>query len=146
MSRIKTFRGKLADASFSTIHLAGGESAEGYRIVKLELMPEEPGGTTSESVVQIFTVPQTVASPTMDFTDDTLLAAAFMATSDSHVYPVKDIVIFDHDVVNQDLYITHQNTGGTTAPVNYYLELEQIKMSKGEEAVVNFKAALLHGE
>ena len=109
-------------------------------------MPEEPGGTTSESVVQIFTVPQTVASPTMDFTDDTLLAAAFMATSDSHVYPVKDIVIFDHDVVNQDLYITHQNTGGTTAPVNYYLELEQIKMSKGEEAVVNFKAALLHGE
>ena len=146
MSKIKTFRGKIADGDFETIHLSGGEIGDGFKIVKLELMPNEPGGTTSESVVQIFTVPQSAAVATIDFSDDTLLAAAFMATSDSHVYPVKDITIFDQEVINQDLYLTHQNTGGTTAPVNYYIELEQVKMTDAESAVVNYKAALLHGE
>ena len=53
--------------------------------------------------------------------------------------------MFDHEVVNQDLYIAA--SGPTFAsPMNYYIEMEQVTMSKGEQAVVNFSAALLHGE
>ena len=56
-----------------------------------------------------------------------------------------DVIIDREAIVNQDIYVTAADAGGATTPVNYYLELEQVTMTKNEQAVVNFAAALLHG-
>jgi hypothetical protein len=140
MSRRVTFRGLIADAGIDTVSLHTINGAKGYRIVRFDLMPYEPGGSTQESVVKIYSVPQTgTPDAIMDFSDQTLLGAAFMALSDSHVYPVKDIVFFDNETFNQDIYITHQNTGGTTTAINYYIELEQVALDLNENTVATLK-------
>jgi|TARA_R110002072_G_scaffold285240_1_gene449842 hypothetical protein len=140
MSTIRSFRGLIADATQDPVSLHTINGSQGYRIVRFDLMPYEPGGSTQESVVKIFSVPQTgTPTATMDFSDQTLLGAAFMALSDSHVYPVKDIVFFDKMVFNQDIYITHQNTGGTTTPINYYIELELVTLDLNENTVATLK-------
>tara|TARA_B100001250_G_scaffold174247_1_gene149878 strand:- start:1210 stop:1665 length:456 start_codon:yes stop_codon:yes gene_type:complete len=138
--KVKSFRGKIADAGIVTIRLGTNNGLTGYRIRKFELMPYEPGGTTTESVVKLHTSTQTgTPTATIDFDDPTLLATAFMALSDSHVYPVKDIVIFDNTTFNQDIHVTHQNTGGTTAAINYYIELEAVKLDLNEATVATLK-------
>ena len=74
---IKSFRGKIANAAVDTISLHTNNGSTGYRIVKFSIMPEAPTGTSYENVVKIFTIRQT-ANATMNFSDNTLLAAAFI--------------------------------------------------------------------
>ena len=140
MSRTISYRGLLADGEQETIALGTINGMKGYRIVKFDLMPNEPGGSTQESVVKIYKTEQTgTPDALIDFSDNRLIGAAFMALSDSHVYPVKDIVVFDNEKFNQDIYITHQNTGGTTTPINYYIELEQMSLDLSEQTVATLK-------
>jgi hypothetical protein len=151
MSKIKTFRGLLEDQEQRKIHLSGGEDDKGFKIHKLQIIPNDmgtAGGDAASYVVKIFSTEQTIgATPgeIIDFDDDTLLAAATFErhTSGGTATPV--IIVFDQTVVNQDIYINlHDAQSGKGC--NYYLELEEVTMGKGEQAVVNFSAALLHGE
>ena len=143
---IKTFRDKLTDGEQTRIPLAGGDPDTGYRVVKLIIMPEDPGTTDFEHTIKIFKVKQTTATADIDFADETILAAAFTEGNNSSNYIGQPLVaFFDNEIVNQDIYVTHVDAKGSLA-CNYYLELEEVKMPKSEQAVVNFKAALLHGE
>ena len=40
---------------------------------------------------------------------------------------------------NQDIYITHTNLHADAGPVNYYIELEQIKLDLNENTVATLK-------
>jgi len=141
---IKTFRGKLEDGGQDQIYLAGDQPGDGYRILKFQLMPSAPGVSTQEIVGKIWKRKQTTVNGAVDFNDTTLLAAAiFTQSADS--FNSFQSVIFDNTIVNQDIYVTiddSQNAAGA----NYYIELEQVIMPKGEQAVVNFNAALIHGD
>lgn len=142
--KIKTFRGKLADEGIDRIYLAGDEPGDGYRIKKFECMAD--GFGNSEMVIKIYTTKQTTASSSIDFTEGDLLAACMISQSSSgEANPEDTTIIFDSVSFNQDIYITAA-TSSSADPTNYHIELEQIKMSNGEQAVVNFNAALLHGE
>ena len=149
MGRIKSFRGKLDPTNQleaqNQIYLAGGESDTGYRVVKFDIMPVSPDGS-HESVVKLFKKKQSVIDMTIDFTDDSLIAAAWYAfegsgSGDATGYLTQ---FFDSQVINQDLFVTC--AGGQSKLMNYYIEVEEFKMSGSEQAVVNFNAALLHGE
>ena len=146
---IKTFRGLLTDSApgyQNRIRLAGGKLEDGYRIVKFELMTNTPGTVDhAEHIVKVFSKSQKVIDGTVDFTDPDLLAAGvtFNRTDASAYYPTNN-VIFDHVIINQDIYITHFEAINALS-CNYYLELEQVKMSGPEAAAVNFRAALVHG-
>ena len=141
---IKTFRGKLEDGEQDQIYLQGGDPAQGYKVVKFEVIGPD-GNTNIEAVLQIYLVQQAAAATTINFGDDTLLAAAiYNDVTDPH-YLAGTHVVFDNIVFNQDIYITskcHDNVGA----MNYYIELKQVTMPGAEQAVVNFKAALLHGD
>ena len=77
--------------------------------------------------------------------DSTLLAAAVIQQSVSTQGGFIDTVIFDKETVNQDIFIMHdEKSAGAGNAVNYYIELEEVRMSDGESAVVNFNAALEH--
>ena len=146
MSRMKTFRGKLAEGNQDKIHLAGGDESNGYRIKSFKIISDEPMAAAVEAVVKIYSISQASATAGVDFSDDTIIGVATYSETDSLNYPLTQIIIFDHEVFNQDIFVTYKSASSSSASMNYYLELEQIEMPKGEQAVVNFKAALLHSE
>tara|TARA_Y100000004_G_scaffold191407_1_gene250167 strand:- start:53 stop:502 length:450 start_codon:yes stop_codon:yes gene_type:complete len=137
---IKSFRGKLADEATETIVLHTNNGSIGYRIKKFELMLNTPGASTQESIVKIFSIPQ-YGSPdgVIDFSDNTLLAAGYYEyNSGSSVITTPYQIVFDSEIFNQDIYITHKDLEAGES-INYYIELEQIKLDLNENTVATLK-------
>lgn len=138
---VKSFRGLIADGGIDTISLHTNDGSTGYRIVKFQLMGHNPGDNSLgsyEHVVQIFKVPQSSASATIDFSNQTLLAAGLCFGNTSPQFNDTTSILFDNEVFNQDIYITHVDEDAAT-PVNYYIELEQIKLDLNENTVATLK-------
>ena len=125
-----------------TIPLSTNNGSTGYKIKKLQTIQQDPG-TSTEHVVKIYSIPQTVSSvdDKIDFSDNTLLAVAYLhsgpAASSSTV--ANEVIIFDNMTFNQDIYVCHENSHGDNGPVNYYIELEQIKLDLNENTVATLK-------
>jgi len=142
---IKTFRGKIGDGEQDTIVLHTNDGSTGYRLVKFELFPGQPGQVSYESTVQIWKEEQTAPSTSavvVDFSDQRLLAAAYYGQySTISAAQQAQVVAFDQEIFNQDIYITHTNVEGSGAayPMNYYIELEQIKLDLNANTVATLK-------
>ena len=136
---IKTFRGKIADATIDPITLHTNNGAIGYRIKKFQLFPSDPTAD-NENIVQIYSISQgTTTGTAVDFSDQTLLGVAMWSNSStSYLYSDDGIVIFDNMIFNQDIYITHMDIAGSQAN-NYYIELEQIKLDLNENTIATLK-------
>jgi len=136
---IKTFRGLISDGAQDTIVLHTIDGSIGYRITKFQLLAAEPGDSNAESVCKIYKVPQTTVDGKIDFSDQTLLAAGHASNSGStYTYPPTETIIFDQEIFNQDIYITHEDSAGSIR-LNYYIELEQIKLDLNENTVATLK-------
>ena len=137
---IKSFRGKLADLKSETISLHTNNGSTGYKIKRFELMSTQPGAVDGEHVVQIFSIPKTDTSlyDNVDFSDQTLLATGYISTDTSEVNADTRTIIFDTMTFNQDIYVTHADVKGSL-PVNYHIELEQVKLSLDENTVATLK-------
>jgi len=137
---IKTFRGLIADGAQDTITLHTNDGSTGYRITKFQLISNSPVNDDTESIVKIFKVKQTGA-PTaqIDFSDNTLLAAGVWSNDAvTQTYTSFTSIIFDQEIFNQDIYVTHsdQQTGQAC---NYYIELEQMTLASDENTVATLK-------
>jgi len=135
---IKTFRGLMADNTQDTIALHTNNGEMGYRIVNFQLFPATPGTTNFENVVKIYKISQSSISGTVDFSDNTLLAVGSLMGRGSSPVEQKLNVIFDQEVFNQDIYITHTDAD-TGEACNYYIELEQFKLDLNENTVATLK-------
>ena len=135
---IKTFRGLLADGATTKIRLSTNNGLTGYEIKKLQIIHDEPGEQHAEHTVKVFTVKPSAANNTINFDDPTLIAVAYLAENADNAYPVSQVIIMDHVKVNQDLYVTHEDTVGSRA-CNFYVELEQIKLDRNEATVATLK-------
>ena len=138
---IKSFKGKLADGGQNTIVLHTNDGTTGYKIVKFEILPVLPATVTGEHVVQIFKIEQTTVptvDPIIDFSDNTLLGSAIMGNGTNFQFSIPGAVVFDNEIFNQDIYITHTDAHAT-GECNYYLELEQIKLDLNENTVATLK-------
>jgi len=135
---IKTFRGLLADGGQDRIRLSTKKGKIGYKIVKLEIMPNEPAVDQHESTVKLFKVKQSVVDAKVDFSDGNLLAASLWNSGNAQggqdAIWVPLSTIFEQEIFNQDVYITHSETDGSN-PINYYLELETMVMTDNQAAV-----------
>jgi len=140
---IKTFRGLIADGVQDTIVLHTNDGSTGYRIVKFNIISNTPGASADESTVSIWKVKQasvSAAANDIDFSDNTLLGVGYWAGASSSGSPFNQVVIFDSEIFNQDIYITHNNVAaGTAIPCNYYLELEQMTLDLSENTVATLK-------
>ena len=59
---IKTFRGLLADGDVQEINLRTNTGKIGYKIKRFDIITQLPGTTSYESIVKIYTIPQTSAT------------------------------------------------------------------------------------
>ena len=127
---VKTFRGQLTDSSPGNqqrIRLQTIKGKVGYRIVKFQLMGVTPGTVSQESVVKIFKEEQTTIDGVVDFTDSGMLAVAIWFNKASVDFAVSHHIVFDNEIFNQDIYITHLDADSANG-CNYYLELEVIPL------------------
>lgn len=137
---IKSFRGLIIDGGSDTIALHTNNGLTGYRVIKFELFPYKPAWAEFESLVQIFKVlPTTIATTEAltDFSSQELLAAALFSNT-AATAAASTVTIFDNDIVNQDIYVTHTQQSGNE-PINYYIELEQFKLDMNESTVATLK-------
>jgi len=141
MSKIKTYRGLLTDGVQQKINLKTNTGKMGYRIVKFQVMPQNPGTSDYEHVVQIFTIPKT--DPTVygdiDFSDQNLLGVAFTKGDTSQGNPYDTAVIFDNVIFNQDIFVTHADVKGALG-ANYHIELEQVKLNDNESTMATLQS------
>ena len=134
---IKSFRGKMIDGAIDQISLHTNDGSTGYRIKKVQCVPENPGTTNTEHVFKIYKIPQTAVTGSIDFSDNTLLASVYLSSRDDR-YGGDNIIVFDNEVFNQDIYLTHDDTNNAGA-VNYYIELEQVKLDLNENTVATLE-------
>ena len=125
---IKTFKGLLADGGEDRIRLQTIQGKVGYRIVKFQVIGDSPVLENQESVVKIYAVADKTVAATVDFSDPDLLAVGVWTShSTATNYPEDMTIIFDQEMVNQDIYISQTDPGGRAC--NYYLELEAIPLT-----------------
>ena len=142
MSKILSYRGLLADGGQDEILLSTKKGEKGYRIIKLELMPYDFGTATAEqeSVVQVYKTEQSGVTQIIDFSDNRTLGASIINNAaNAYAYPTVLTTVFDNEIFNQDIYITHKNNHADVAPCNYYLELEVIPLNEMEATVATLK-------
>jgi len=135
---IKSFRGLMSDGSIDTISLHTNTGSTGYKITKFQLMPNDPTDENIESVLKVYTIPQTTATDDIDFSDNTLLAAGFHKNASIGNYSADTIVVFDNMTFNQDIYIT-MKADDTADKMNYYIELETMPLALNENTVATLK-------
>jgi len=133
---IKTYRGMLANDTEDRIRLKTNRGDIGYRIVKFQVMGINED-KNYETVVQINKISIT-PTDSVDFTDGDLLAAALYGDTDS-LDQGSSTIIFDHEIFNQDIFVSAKATAGTTA-INYYLELEQVKLNENQSTMATLQS------
>ncbi len=136
---IKTFKGLSADDSITKIRLSTNNGLTGYKIMKLRLMAEDYT-SSNEVSVKLFTVEPDSATAPFDFSDPTLVAAAYLdAPTAAHAYGTDDAIVVDNKIVNQDMWLTVKDVAGASKSVNWYLELEQLSLALNEATVATLK-------
>jgi len=139
MSRIVSFRGLIESSGQDTIALQTNTGLMGYRIVKFQMMTPNAGTTDYEHTMQIWKVEQTSITAEVNFSNNRLLAAGFIEGAAATNFIGNPLhVIFDNEIFNQDIYITHFDSKSALA-CNYYLELEQMKLDLNEQTVATLK-------
>ena len=138
---IKSFRGLLKDGGQDKIPLHTNDGKSGYRIVKFETISNQnsSGGASGEHFMFIWKVKQATVSsttPNINFSDQTLLGVNWSPNNAER--PFANAIIFDREIFNQDIYITHMDIVGSES-CNYYIELEEVPLGSLEATVVTLK-------
>jgi hypothetical protein len=139
MSRIVSFRGQIANEVQDTIHLHTTDGSTGYRIKTLNLISSLPASTTQETVVKVFKIDGKTIDATIDFSDNTLLAAGYFEGHSNSTTFGGTVIIFDNEIFNQDIFIMGIDGSGSAQPINYYIELEQMALDLNENTVATLK-------
>jgi len=136
---IKTYRGLLADDGQDRIRLSTIKGKVGYKIVKFQGIPKQPFTTDGEHVIKIYLNHQTSINDAINFTDSDLLAVVTFANASSNTVNYNPtIIIFDNQIFNQDIYITHTDARSTQV-ANYYLELEVVPLDDASAEYTTLK-------
>jgi len=127
--QMHSFRGLLADGGQDKIRIEGATGAIAWRITKFEIMPTLTGSIDAELVAKIFREEQTSIDGDINFNNDELLgAAAFKIKQTDSRYGWGPTVIFDNALFVRNIFITAVDTEGNNV-TNYYIELEEVKVS-----------------
>ena len=135
---MKSFRGKIASGNQDTVSLHTNTGSTGYRIKKLQVISESPTSKAPENILKIYSIPQSAVDATVDFSDNTLLGVAFLKHGSTNTTYDTEIILFDNTTFNQDIYITSIDPADSSA-MNYYFELEQVKLDLNENTVATLK-------
>jgi len=127
--QMHSFRGLLADGGQDKIRIEGATGAIAWRITKFALLFDNPGTQSVEHIVKVYREEQSAIDGVINFEDNELLAAGFLSGSTSATYPEDLTVIFDNSLFSRNIWVTQSDVAGSQA-CNYYIELEEVKVSQ----------------
>ena len=141
---IKTFRGILANNTSEKINLHTRNGAIGYRIKRFSIIQESPGVAPTgdnEGLVQLWSVlPDSSDWQTIDFSSSALIGVGlYTGDAVAHENPNDMIIIFDNVTFNQDIFVTYYDVRGIGDRMNYYLELETVKLDLTENTMATLQ-------
>jgi len=139
MNTTKSFRGLIASGDQVTLSLQTIRGEQGYKINKFQIFPADPGTQHYEHTVKLYKILQTTVDNDVDFSDPTLLGAAYYQDDNAKHYPGSGQIVFDNEIFNQNVFITSIGVDGATVDMNYYLELEIINLTADEATVATLK-------
>jgi hypothetical protein len=135
--KIKAFKGKIEDDSQTRIRLSTNNGLMGYKIIKFQALGKSEE-QTYEATLQIFKQEQSTVSYDVDFSDSNLLGAILYNDTTSAGTALTRTVMFDREIFNQDIFITFKSVAAASH-MNYYIELEQVKLDLNEATVATLK-------
>ena len=136
---IKTFRGLLANGAEDTIALHTIDGSTGYRITKFQIMGHDFLYNNQESCVKVTKIPFSTIDAKIDLSNNTLLAVGVWTShSTAGTYPEDQNIIFDQEVFNQDIYVSHFETDSQKC--NYYIELKQVMLNENETTMATLQS------
>jgi hypothetical protein len=138
MSKILSYRGKLDAGLEDRIKLSTQNGKRGYRIVKFQTMVATPGAVSYETTTKIYTKAQGSGSTGVDFTESDLLAVSYIEDGENHEKNISEVIIFDKQVFNQDIFVNTASLTGT-AQTNYYIELETVALTDVQSTQLTLK-------
>ena len=140
MSRIISYKGTLDIGLEDRIRLKTIKGKVGYKIIKFQILPSTPGAAEFELVGNITKVKDPNIGPTVKFTDSDLLAVAYYQDGSSISNNASVDIIFDNEIVNQDIFVNMTDASSGTVPGNYYIELETMDLSEIETTQLTLKS------
>tara|TARA_R100000700_G_scaffold4493_1_gene7846 strand:- start:316 stop:747 length:432 start_codon:yes stop_codon:yes gene_type:complete len=136
--KLKSFRGKLADGDIERIRLSTTDGKTGYKIHKFNLIATI--GNNMECCAMVHSIEPPTATNEIDFNDPTLLAVGnYTSDTSSEHHTINERIVFDSMKFNQDIFISVKQQTSMDVDLNYYLELEQVKLSVDEATVATLK-------
>jgi len=120
------------------IRIQGATGEIAWRITKFQIVDTAPGTLNSENVVKIYREEQTTVDGVVNFNDDELLAAAVYKPQYG---PPGGPIIFDNSLFSRNIHVTHIDMSGNNNSCNYYIELEEVKVSAAGMAQLAVAAA-----
>jgi len=131
--RVHSFRGQLSDGEQGKIRIQGPVGAIAWRVTKFSIIQKSPGaaGSDNESLVQIWREEQSDPTvTTIDFDGNELLGVAYATNNPtSEQNPMNVRIIFDNALFSRNIWVTYADVRGVSDPCNYYMELEEVKVS-----------------
>ena len=141
MSRMISFRGQVPDGQQDRIKLSTIKGKVGYRIRKFQICGPNMGNVDDELTGKIYKKDQTGnINGNVNFTEGDLLAVAFYNDAASTAYGQDQVIIFDNEVVNQDIFVYGVDNSGNTNQINYYIELEAMSLTDIESTMLTLKS------
>jgi hypothetical protein len=135
-----TYRGQLPVGQQAELKLSTNNGLTGYRIKKLQTISSTPGDGDVEHILQVFTTDQTGSiSASVSFENPSLLGVSYNKEQQNTTSPSSQNIIFDQEIVNQDIYVNLTDAAGGTTPGNYFIELEKIKLDLNASTVSTLK-------
>jgi len=138
--KIHSFRGLLTDGDQRKIRIQGPVGAIAWRITKFELLPNTPGAAEYMHVGKVYREEQSSVDGVINFEDNELLAAAYLVGSNATNTTESLSVIFDNTLFSRNIWVTSKDID-LAQSLNYYIELEQVKVSQAGMAQLAVAAA-----
>jgi len=135
-----SYKGIVPSGTQQKINLSTIKGKIGYKIVKFQVINKQPNEQTVELQGMLYKTSQTGSiTNVIDFSDSDLLGVTTYVNSSNSAYPQSDVIIFDNEVVNQDIFFVGIDQGGDNREVNYYIELEAMTLSDLEATMLTLK-------
>ena len=139
MSKTLSYRGTLAIGLEDRIRLRTIKGNKGYKITKFQIMSTTPQTGPQELIGKITKVTDPNIGAIVNFTDSDMMAVCFNSTYSSQVINTQ-MIIFDNEITNQDIFVNITDGAAGTVPCNYYIELEVIDLSDIESTQITLKS------
>jgi len=136
--KMHSFRGLLADGSQERIRIQGATGEIAWRIAKFNILSNDPSANI-EHLVQIWREEQDSIVGTIDISDDEWLATVW-ESGGGYSRPENFHPMIGDALFVRNIWVTHNESVGT-ASCNYYIELEEVKVSAAGMAQLAVAAA-----